>query len=171
MIDNLRQRTTCHDLSCRIGSNASVFLFHFCIFVPGTYPLWSFCIQGPALSESEGKWKTQVSKILSNPPWFSQRETSVLMNLSMAQLCVLCVWTSVVQTGPGAALGRWHLPGHICTFWICGTLSCHQVCRLQVWYCHSVGGRQATEELLSLKHSFHLSQSYDICFAQKLFPA
>ena len=108
---------------------------HFCpISVsPGTHLLWSFWTKRPSLPGSEEKWRTQGSQSLSTTPCLI-RERLQLYCISpwhswghLRSYLHVLTWISVLQTGSGAALGRWHLPGHICSVWICGALGCHQV--------------------------------------------
>lgn len=88
---------------------------------PGTSLLWSFWSQGPAFSGTEGKWRSWRSQSLSTAPWISQKESSALMKLSMAQqgeLKILppCTHLDFCDTDrTWSSSGRVTLPGHICT--------------------------------------------------------
>ena len=140
-----------------------------------SYPLISLDT-GPALSGSEGKSRTQGSQSLSTTPWISQRERQpTLMNPwhsweNLRSYLHVLTWTSVAQTASGAALGRWHLPGHICTVWICGALGCHQVLQTSGFMLSQCQG-EGRPQGLSPWSTAALSPSYSICFAQNLSPA
>ena len=127
------------------------------------------------MSESEGKWKTQVSKILSNPPWFSQRETSALV--SMAQLRASKILPPCTHLDLCGADRLWSSSGKVTlarSYLYClGLLGFWLLSGTADFRFHVTGSgeRTVTAGSHSLKYSFPLSHNYNICFAQKLFEA
>jgi hypothetical protein len=154
---------------------ASAFLSHFCTS-RNLFPL-IFLVAWISFVRIRRKYRTQGSHSLSNTSWLSQRETSALMNLSMAQLRASKILPPRPHLDLCGADRLWSSSGKV-------TLSKSYLYYLDLWgswlpsgtadfRLHIVtvsGGRKATVETQSLKYSCPLSHSYDICFAQKLFP-
>jgi hypothetical protein len=122
---------------------------------------------------SKGMWRTQGSWSLSIPLCLSQRETSAFM----AQLRASKILPSRTHLDFCGADRLWSSSGKV-------TLARSYLCCLDLWGSwlllgtakfrfHIVtvsGERKVTSGPESLRYSFPLSNSYRICFAQKLFP-
>jgi hypothetical protein len=126
-----------------MDSNASAFLSHFCIS-RNSSPLIFLELRTSLVRVGRKVEVTWLTEPLNCSMILSERNFNFNKTLHGTAEGVtiylhVFTWTFVVHSGSGAPMGRWHLPGHVYSVWICVALGCHQTSGFMLSQCQEEG--------------------------------